>query len=257
MSAPGDDGGATAAPDLAHLAELRAKIAARAVATALAGLVPLPIIDDLASEAARRSMLRMIAKARGIATTPGAIANLAVEVDAPTWRRLATGAAVGSMLWRSLRKAVLVLTVLREADEAARTFQIGTLFDHYCARMHPGGELDAVSARLLREVMTASMESVRREALKKTFRRGMLLALRTSARVPIKLVSSFVRAVTGRGKGEAAVDAAVEAAEREGFVAKAARAITDEITSSGSAFLGELVDAFGSRWKLHQALAKK
>jgi hypothetical protein len=75
--------------------------------------------------------------------------------------------------------------------------------------------------------MTASMESVRREELKKTFHRGMLLALRTTARVPIKLVTSFLRAVTGAAKGEPRSFAAVEAAEREGFVAKAARAITD------------------------------
>jgi uncharacterized protein (DUF697 family) len=245
----------TASSGLEHLVELRARIAARSVATALAGLVPLPIIDDLASEAARRSMLRLIAKARGVTATPGAIANLAIEEDAPTWRRLATGAAVGSIVWQALRKAVLVLTVARQADEAARTFQIGTLFDHYCARMHKGGELDATRARHLRDAITAAMDEVRKDTLKRTFRRGMLAAARTTARLPLRLVMSFVRAVGG--KREEAVDQVAEQAEREGFVAKAARVVTDEISAGGSEFLAQLVTSFAARWQKYEETQQK
>jgi len=238
-------------PDgLEHLADLRARIAARAVATALAGLVPLPIVDDMASEAARRSMLRLIARERKLEVTRGAIANLAVEDDAPTWRRMASAAAIGSLLWRSLRKVVLVLTVARQGDEAARTFQIGTLFDHYCQKIHPGGELDATTARRLREAMTEAMDAVRRETVKKAFQHGLLAAARTTTRVPLKLVMGFVRAVTGRR--EEAVDAAVQAAENEGFISKAARVVSDEITTSGTEFLSALIGDFGERWSKAQ-----
>ena len=40
------------------------------------------------------------------------------------------------------RKFFALLALGRRAEDMATTFQLGMLFDHYCAKLHVGGEID-------------------------------------------------------------------------------------------------------------------
>jgi hypothetical protein len=239
------------ATELAHLAPLRPRIAARAVGAALAGVLPLPIIDDILEEQVRKSMVRMIAARHSVKITRGAVWNLSVEHDTPTWRRLSTAAAVGSFLWRALRKTLVVLAVARQADEAARTFQLGTLLDHYFGKLHGGGELDAAHARKLHKVIVMAMNQTRRESLTRTFQQGIMSAARTTATMPLQMVVNFARAVVWSPDevADAKVAEVTDEAAPESFVAKASRNVSEDIATSGSEYLAGLVELFTLLWR--------
>jgi hypothetical protein len=54
----------------------------------------------------------------------------------------------------------------------ASTFQMGTLFDHYCTKMHVGSGIERQRAIELREVMHASMAQAERAAVVSAFKDG-------------------------------------------------------------------------------------
>src|SRR6185312_3507887 len=48
------------------------------------------------------------------------------------------------------RKFFALLAIGRRAEDMVTTFQLGTLFDHYCCKLHVGGEIDRTQAAILR-----------------------------------------------------------------------------------------------------------
>ena len=62
---------------LAHLARNRPAILQRAAVAAIAGLVPIPVLDDLLASAVRATLLRQIAESRQVDADDAALAHVA------------------------------------------------------------------------------------------------------------------------------------------------------------------------------------
>jgi len=75
------------------------------------------------------------------------------------------------------------ILVVRRADEAMQTFQIGTLFDHYCTRHHVGLGLDGGKAKTLRDAMDQAIKHARGQALEDAFARTLSTTKRLSRRL--------------------------------------------------------------------------
>jgi hypothetical protein len=78
--------------------------------------------------------------------------------------------------------------VVRRADEAMQTFQIGTLFDHYCARHHLGLGLDGNRAHALREAMEQAIRHARGHALEDAFQRTLATSRKLAGRLTRRML---------------------------------------------------------------------
>src|SRR5262245_52914219 len=135
----------------AHLAAHRRIIVTHAAAAGLAGLLPIPYIDEQLPALVKRAMIRRLAAERHVDLDEEAVREIAEgRVPRPSWRSLVgLGPLIGSAR-RSVRVAFLAFGVSRRAESASRTYALGTLFDHYCARHHVGVGVDVDAARRLR-----------------------------------------------------------------------------------------------------------
>ncbi len=172
----------------AHLQPHRRLILGRAVLSGAAGLVPVPYLDDLLAGQVRAGLVRRIAELRRVDVDSNAVA----ELSTPTGSRVLHAAGVGAVLLggaqRVWRRVAASLLVVRRADEAMQTFQIGTLFDHYCARHHLGLGLDGVRARALREAMEKAVRHARGQALEDAFQRTLSTSRRLAGRLTRRLL---------------------------------------------------------------------
>ena len=156
-----------------HLSVHRRLILSRALLSGAAGLVPVPYLDDLLAGQVRAGLVRRLAELRRVDVDGNAVA----ELSTPTGSRVLHAAGVGAILlggakkvWRRVAASLLVV---RRADEAMQTFQIGTLFDHYCTRHHVGLGLDGNKARTLRDAMDDAIRHARGHALEDAFQRTL------------------------------------------------------------------------------------
>ena len=70
------------------------------------------------------------------------------------------------------RKFFALLAIGRRADDMATSFQLGMLFDHYCAKVHVGAGIDRVQAAALRQAIFGALSESERQALVAAFREG-------------------------------------------------------------------------------------
>jgi uncharacterized protein (DUF697 family) len=165
--------GTTTVMTTEHLRGHRRLILGRALLSGAAGLVPVPYLDDLLAGQVRAGLVRRLAELRRVDVDGNAVAELAT----PTGSRVLHAAGLGAVLlggaqkvWRRVAASVLVV---RRADEAMQTFQIGTLFDHYCTRHHVGLGLDGNKAATLRDAMDQAIRRARGHALEDAFQRTL------------------------------------------------------------------------------------
>src|SRR5262245_32936006 len=118
------------------MSQFRAMILGRSLVAGAAGLVPVPYIDDLLAGAVRSALIRRLADLRQVDVDANAVANLATPKGSRLLQAASIGSAALSTSRRLFRKLAGSLLVMRRADEAMQTFQVGTLFDHYCAQHH-------------------------------------------------------------------------------------------------------------------------
>ena len=156
-----------------HLRGHRKLILGRALLSGAAGLVPVPYIDDLLAGQVRAGLVRRLAELRRVDVDGNTVAELAT----PTGSRVLHAAGLGAVLlggaqkvWRRVAASILVV---RRVDEAMQTFQIGTLFDHYCTRHHVGLGLDGNKAATLRDAMDKAIRHARGQALEDAFQRTL------------------------------------------------------------------------------------
>jgi uncharacterized protein (DUF697 family) len=175
-----------------HLGSHRRLILGRALLSGAAGLVPVPYLDDLLAGQVRAGLVRRLADLRRVDIDGNAVAELAT----PTGSRVLHAAGIGAVLlggaqkvWRRVAASILVV---RRADEAMQTFQIGTLFDHYCARHHVGLGVDGAKAKKLRDTMDQAIRHARGQALEDAFQRTLNTSRKLAGRIARRVLAEKV-----------------------------------------------------------------
>ena len=255
VSEPSDDG-------VGHLAENRRLIVRRALlATAVGGVIPLPVIDDYFAGRVRAGMLAKIAERRRVDLTPGSADLLGDAREGNFMRNATLTAAALLALKLAWRKFFALLALGRRADEMATSYQLGMVFDHYCAKVHVGGAIDRAQAALLRQVIFNALSESERQAFVIAFREGGKVLGRSALEAP-NWLSERVRLAAERwaesgGKStdpDEAPDIG-ETTEEARWVDRAAAAVESRLGRAEQGYLAGLMQAFERRWK--DALAGK
>jgi hypothetical protein len=225
----------------------RGLVLSRALLAGAVGMVPVPWIDELLAGAVRAQLVRRIAALRQVDVDKNAVEMLATPGGGRILSAATFGAAAIGATRRTFRRIAASLLLVRRADEALQTFQLGTLFDHYCARHHVGFGLDGARAQTLRAAMDAAIRQARGEALGAAFKRALGAAAATARRVP-----RGVGALFRRKRGPLAAEQLDEPAETRidraassNVIRRAMDAIDAELERS---YLASLTAAFDALW---------
>jgi uncharacterized protein (DUF697 family) len=220
-----------------HLAPNRRLILARSLLAGAAGLVPVPYLDDLMAGAVRSALIRRLAELRAVDVDGNAVAELAT----PRGNRLLNAAGLGALAVggarRAWRRVATSIVFVRRVDEAMQTFQVGTLFDHYCARHHVGFGLDGDKASRLRGAMDQAIRAARNDTLERAFRR----TLRASSGV----IAGAARLLPRRGRR---LEDPGDVPQLEGPLEK----FEQELSGPATAYVAALVGAFDVAWAPHK-----
>ncbi|MBC8133412.1 MAG: hypothetical protein H7X95_10570 [Deltaproteobacteria bacterium] len=156
-----------------HLTANRSLIVRRSLlATAVGGVVPIPVMDDYLAGRVRAGMLMQIADRRKVDLLPSAAELLADPREGTAARNATMTAATLLALKLAWRKFFILLGAGRRAEEMATTFQVGTLFDHFCAKTHVGAGLDRAAAVRVRTAVFAAIRDSERAAVVGIFQEG-------------------------------------------------------------------------------------
>jgi hypothetical protein len=247
---------------LAHLAAHRGLIVRRSLlATALGGIVPVPVMDEYVASRVHGGLLIKLAEQRQVDLPPSSAEVLSDPKEATLLRHATITAITLVALKLAWRKFFALLAAGRGADEMASTFQFSTLFDHYCARIHVGGAIDRRRAAELRVAIHETVELTEKATLVAVFRDGGKILGRSLLEAPrwmTRRISSLARRwVSSRGDVAATFDPAAEvAAEGETkWLDRAAGAVEERLGTLGNDYLVLLVDDFERRWAMRQAAA--
>ncbi len=240
-----------------HLGEHRRLIVLRSLAAGMAGMTPVPLVDDWLVSIIRRGTLRRLAEARQVDASPEALKAVADGASAPpSWRSLASAGLVPLLMQKTLRKAMILFAAARRADEVLQSFAVATLFDHYCAQLHVGSGLDVQSGQALRADMDAVLGRARGQVVARLFRRALSATGRAAVRAPLELADIATAGLLSRlrGKHDVAeaeavelVEGAVERAGERGFLGKIAAAVDAGVSTAGQEYVKHIVAAFEER----------
>jgi hypothetical protein len=210
---------------------------------------------------------KRIAAAHQVDLSREAIANLVHGTSQPpSIVDLATGSIVYRIASKTARRMLLALATVNRARSAARTFVTMTLFDHYCARLHTGLELDGPTALALREEIGRAIDGTPGALAFHPFRRGALSAARATLRAPLELADIASRGALRRllarrsGVTEAEhvddIEQAMEAAlsEKSGFLARTVAAVEAQLSSEVNPFLDAAIESLDRRWRARLAV---
>jgi len=230
-----------------HLAAHRGLVVAHAVAAAFAGLMPIPYLDEWLPSLVRRAMIRRIAEDRGVDLDEEAVRELADgRVPPPAWSHLVNLGPMLRTARRGLRRLFFAFVIYRRADSASRTFALGTLFDHYCARLHVGAGLDGPAARALRARIDTVIKTPRTSLGSYLFRRGFVAALRATVRAPAEIFHALTAGKLRRGEVEAEeeIEGALERTVRDesSFLGRTVRSVDRQIGTTGGSWIAGLVE---------------
>jgi len=198
------------AENLEHLAANRRLIIRRSLlATAVGGVIPVPVMDDYLAGRVRAGMLMKLAERRQVDLVLSSAELLADPREATTVRNATMTAATLLALKLAWKKFFAVLAVGRRAEDMATTFQMGTLFDHFCTKLHVGAGIDRTRASELRGIIHASVSDAEKTALTAVFRDGGRILGRSLLEAPAWMSNRFERAAehwarTGGQPGAAA-----------------------------------------------------
>ena len=247
---------AASGPRLDHLAENRRLVVRRAlIATAVGGAIPIPVLDDYFAGRVRAGMLMKIGERRQVDIASSSAELLGDPRDGTAVRNATMTAATLLALKLAWRKYFAVLALGRRAEEMATTFQLGVLFDHYCAKLHVGGEIDRTQATLLRVTIHGALAESERAALVTAFREGTRVlgqsALEAPAWMSAKVERAAHRWAESGGRSADPGDAldADEAGVGARWVDRAAGAVEERLARAGHGYLLGLVTAFERRLK--------
>lgn len=224
-----------------HLKANRALVVGRSLVAGAVGMLPVPYLDDLLAGAVRGGLLRRVAELRRVDVDANAISQLAT----PQASRLLQAAGLGSVALggtrRFWRRLAAPLIVMRRVDEAMQTYQVGTLFDHYCAVHHIGFGLDGERAAEVRRAIDAAVRAARDERIERTFRKIL--------RAPGAMFLMLPRALSRWRRRKEPVtaeplDERVRLVESSGFVRRA----VGRVAAVEDGYVRALCDAFDAVW---------
>lgn len=237
-----------------YLSQHRRTIIGRSLAAAIAGAVPVPVLDDWLMASIRRSTIRRIAESRGIDIDDEAVAAIADGPETPpNWSELVGGGLVLRIISKQWKKLVVAVLAARRAQAAVRNFEIATLFDHYCARVHRGFGLNAQSGKELRALMDEARAKTEGGLSRRLFRRGLLAAAKATVRAPVEMADTLSGGrLTRLLRGESEVEAVTEVDETlemqlrgdKSYIARSATAIELELAVDRNPYLDNLIDTF-------------
>jgi hypothetical protein len=245
------------APRLDHLAENRRLIVRRALlATAVGGAVPLPVLDDYLAGRVRAGMIIKLGERRQVDIAQSSAELLGDPREGTAVRNATLTAATLLALKLAWRKFFALLAIGRRAEDMATTFQLGILFDHYCAKLHVGGEIDRTQAAILRFAIHGALTESERAALVTAFREGGHVLGRSVLEAPAWMSGRLERAARrwaesgGRtaDPGEAATSPEGEGDETR-WLDRASGAVEDRLSRVGQSYLVALVASFERRLK--------
>ncbi|MCA9680075.1 MAG: hypothetical protein KC464_33900, partial [Myxococcales bacterium] len=158
-----------------YLAGHRRMIVGRAVLGTVAGALPVPLVDDWLIGVVIGGAYRRIAAAHGVDVDADAVTNLVHgKSSPPAWAETTASAIAYRVATRTWKRFLVVVTAVRRAQAASRTFAALTLFDHYCARRHTGLGLDGPRALELRGMISEVILATPGGLSLEPFRRGAL-----------------------------------------------------------------------------------
>jgi len=243
-----------------HLADNRRLIVRRALlATAVGGVIPIPVLDDYFAGRVRAGMLAKIAERRRVDLAPGSADLLGDAREGNAVRNATLTAAALLALKLAWRKFFALLAVGRRADDMATSYQLGMVFDHYCAKVHVGGGIDRTQAAVLRQVIFQALSESERQAFVTAFREGGKVLGRSFMEAPNWLSErmrlSAERWAESGGKStdpDEAPDIG-EAAEEVRWVDKATAAVESRLGRVEQGYLAGLMQAFERHWRAAEA----
>lgn len=212
----------------------RPLIVGASLATGVVGLVPVPLANDLAIGALRALLVRRLAGLHGLELSTHAALLVAGQIQ-PSQGRLALSAVLSLGLRLAWRRASRALLILLRLDDVGQTFLLGTFFDRYCLRHHPGGPIDAGRADEVRLTIQAASTRARRQLLSALFGRVLDDLWRAGGALPGTL---WAYVVAG---GEPATEPA-------SFLARLADRIERELSAVGESTDAALKEAFDRAW---------
>ena len=245
-----------------HLAENRRFIVRRSLlATAVGGVIPIPVLDDYFAGRVRAGMLAKIAERRRVDLAPGSADLLGDAREGNTVRNATLFAAALLALKLAWRKFFAVVAIGRRADEMATSYQLGMVFDHYCAKLHVGGGIDRAQAALLRQVIFAALSETEKQAFVGAFREGSKVLGRSFMEAPnwlsdrVRLAAERWAESGGKSTDPDETPDIGETTEEARWVDRAAAAVESRLGRVEQGYLAGLMQAFERRWKA--ALARK
>lgn len=240
-----------------YLAQNRSLIIKRSLlSTALSTFIPLPVMDDYISGRIRAGLFMKLAASREVDLPQSSADVLADPKDGSALRNATVTAATLLALKLAWRKFFALLAVGRGAEEMATTFQIATVVDHYCAKLHVGGAVTREQAAELRGIVHGTVDHTSKSTLVAVFRDGGKILGRSLLEAPRWVTQRFAshaeRFVRTGGNPAVPFEPSAEmpgdAAERA-WLDRAARAVEDRLATVGNDYLTVLVEGFENRWK--------
>jgi hypothetical protein len=248
-----------------YLAMHRRLVLGRAIAGTLAGMVPIPMLDDWLTKVVVGGGYRRLAAASNVDLDDEAVRNLVFgKTPPPEWLETTTSAVAFRLAGATVKRFLMVLTAVRRAQKATRTFAALTLFDHYVQRRHTGLGLDAARALELRDTIGKVITETPGGLSFEPFRRGFIGAARATVKAPLELIDiasgGALRRLLDRGKSaddvsEAEVvdevDAALDRqlADKDGFLARAVGAVEQQLSADSNPYVDALIERFDQSWK--------
>ncbi|HVT06842.1 MAG TPA: hypothetical protein VHO67_05275 [Polyangia bacterium] len=240
---------ATPQPSIDHLQENRRLIVRRSLlATAVGGVIPIPVLDDYFAGRVKAGMLIKLAERRQVDIGQSPAELLGDPREGTAVRNATLTAATLLALKLAWRKFFALLAIGRRAEDMVTTFQLGTLFDHYCSKLHVGGAIDRNQAMLLRGAIFGALAESERAALIGAFQDGGRVLARSALEAPSWMSARIERAArrwseTG-GRTADPGDLAEPEGEEARWLDRASAAVEDRLGRAGQSYLTRLILAF-------------